>query len=36
MPPLTVEGGGKKLFKVGVSFAPEKCNIGEWKVTKAK
>jgi len=29
---LPWEGSGKKLFKVGVSFDPEKRNIGEWKV----
>ena len=28
---LPWEGGGKKLFKVGVSFDHEKRNIGEWK-----
>ena len=27
---LPWEGSGKKLFKVGVSFDPEKRNIGEW------
>ena len=26
---------GKKLFKVGVSFDPEKRNIGEWKVSSS-
>ena len=28
---LPWEGSGKRLFKVGVSFDPEKRNIGEWK-----
>jgi len=25
------EGSGKKLFKVGVAFDPEKRNIGDWQ-----
>jgi hypothetical protein len=28
-------GGGKRLFKVGVSFDKEKRNIGEWKWVEA-
>jgi hypothetical protein len=30
---LPWKGSGKKLFKVGVNFDPEKRNIGEWKTT---
>ena len=30
---LPWKGSGKRLFKVGVSFDPEKRNIGEWKWT---
>ena len=31
---LPWEGNGKKLFKIGVSFDPEKRNIGEWKMAE--
>ena len=31
---LPWRGSGKKLFKVGVDFEPEKRNIGEWKTAE--
>jgi hypothetical protein len=32
--PLSWQGRGKRLFKVGVSFDYEKRNIKEWKVNQ--
>jgi hypothetical protein len=31
---LSWQGCGKKLFKIGVVFDTEKCNIKEWKTNE--